>query len=134
MAKYFANGIGEGHAVVTPALDLKNFKSIIHTVPPYLCLKRKPTQLLDAVRLLQPRKMYQSPSVAPTPIDILFGGRDISDAGSNPGVIAINGILQACLQMLNEVFRKTDWCVCDCVAGSEVRLPPRGTSWISCKG
>ena len=25
-------------------------------------------------------------------------------------------------------------CVCDCVAGSDVRLPPRGTSWISCKG
>ncbi|PAV86798.1 hypothetical protein WR25_04577 [Diploscapter pachys] len=24
--------------------------------------------------------------------------------------------------------------VCDCVAGSGVRLPPRGTSWISCKG
>ncbi|PAV70755.1 hypothetical protein WR25_05388 [Diploscapter pachys] len=25
-------------------------------------------------------------------------------------------------------------CVCDCVAGSDIRLPPRGTSWISCKG
>ncbi|PAV65246.1 hypothetical protein WR25_06650 [Diploscapter pachys] len=24
--------------------------------------------------------------------------------------------------------------VCDCVAGSDVRLPPRGTSWISLKG
>ncbi|PAV76360.1 hypothetical protein WR25_26418 [Diploscapter pachys] len=47
MAKYFANGIGKGHAVVTPALDLKNFKSIIHAVPPYIYLKRKPTQLQE---------------------------------------------------------------------------------------
>ncbi|PAV60073.1 hypothetical protein WR25_19559 [Diploscapter pachys] len=30
----------------------------------------------------------------------------------------------------------TNMCVrvCDCVAGSDVRLPPRGASWISCKG
>ncbi|PAV58944.1 hypothetical protein WR25_25877 [Diploscapter pachys] len=25
-------------------------------------------------------------------------------------------------------------CVCYCVAGSKVRLPPRGASWISLKG
>ncbi|PAV62296.1 hypothetical protein WR25_03971 [Diploscapter pachys] len=58
-------------------------------------------------QLLQSLKMYQSPSITPTPIDILLGGRDVnaqelSDAGSSPAVVAINGILQACLQMLNE--------------------------------
>ncbi|PAV64490.1 hypothetical protein WR25_21118 [Diploscapter pachys] len=30
--------------------------------------------------------------------------------------------------------RREGVCVCYCVAGSDVRLPPRGTSWMSCKG
>ncbi|PAV74109.1 hypothetical protein WR25_11063 [Diploscapter pachys] len=98
----------------------------------------------------------ETQSVTPTPIDLLLGTGDVSDAGSSPAVVAINGILQACLQMLNEasggastreeflgslrkkmdigVYAALDQGVCDCVAGSDVRLPPRGASWMSCKG
>ena len=40
---------------------------------------------------------------------------------------------------LTKRFKKSKYlsfqvCVCYCVAGSEVRLPPRGASWMSLKG